>query len=79
LIFTEERVRTLIKNYSFNSFGSEVFTNLLLFASIKSSPDLEAMILREVIARYINNFADAAKALEIPFSSLSWKSNSANK
>jgi hypothetical protein len=42
----EEKIRSLIKNYSYNSFGNAVFTRLMLVVAIKSQPNLEGLLLR---------------------------------
>jgi hypothetical protein len=69
----------LITNYGFNSFGNEVFTNLLLFIAIKISPDLEALILRELAARYTSNFIGAASRLNTDFLSIQGKKSPTNQ
>lgn len=58
----EERMKTLIESYNYDSFGNEVFTRLLLFL-LATCPHThtQCLLVEEVLARYPFLFYYAAE------------------
>ncbi len=71
-VLSEEKVRTLIRNYAFNSFGNQGFTMFMLFACLRLPDGLQGMILRELVSNYTTAFLSASEHPQIdssfPFS-----------
>ena len=42
----------MIQNYNYNSFGNDIFTKVMFWVAVSISPDIEALIIEEVMMRY---------------------------
>jgi hypothetical protein len=60
-MMSAERMKSLIQSYNYNSFGHYCFTRMLAFLAATSPPNIQALIIDEVIARYPFLFCYAAE------------------